>query len=97
MAQRRGPHIEVKATLASAAAILALIGTTFGGVQVLDLRYVSSQQFQDYQWSAMKDQLRRLRRELSEADGADRDWLAQDLQELLDRFCKLYPDDRECA
>lgn len=69
-------------------------GTWVGGIQSvdwLDSRYARSQLVEDLVWSGMKREIRELRREV-EAGEAD----PEELDDLLDRFCRQYPEDREC-
>lgn len=77
----------------NAAAALAVVGTVGGGFFAIDETYVRRTDFDSFQWGVLKEQIRELRKEI-EARGDIDDVL--DLEELLDRFCRAFPDDREC-
>lgn len=74
-----------------ATASVGLIGAIYGGILGLDARYAQKGLVEDLVWSGMKREIRELRREV-EAGQADPD----ELEDLLDRFCRQYPEDREC-
>lgn len=83
--------------IATLAALVALVSASWGGVMALDARYVGKQQFEDFHWAMMKGQIRDLIKEIEKARGTE-EWgfLMEDLQNLLDRFCRDYPNDRAC-
>lgn len=85
--------------IAKVTAALTLIGSIAGGIYAADARYVLTSDYQDFQWSIMKEQLRELRKELRSWDdttGTVPHELERDYEELLDLFCRKYPQDREC-
>ena len=75
-------------------------GAWVGGIQVrdyLDERYAPMQVVDDLAWTTMKGEIRRLRQLIEDAESATvREQLEEDLQDTIDRFCKNYPEDREC-
>lgn len=81
----------MKAVIASVTALVAVMATAYGSIFALDARYAPVDLVEDLVWSGMKREIRELRREV-EAGQAD----PEELQELIDRFCRSYPDDREC-
>lgn len=72
----------------------SVAGGTVGAVQWADNRYVAQEKFADLLWSQLKGQLRELRKAL-EADPDNRD-IKDEIEAVLDRLCKQYPDDRDC-
>lgn len=86
----------MKAILASAAAIVALFGASFGAVQVADERYAPMSEFKDLHWSNLRAQIRELRDRIEKASGEEKEELELDLDDLLALFCRRYPDDRYC-
>lgn len=80
--------------IARITASLALVGAIATGIFTADTRYVHASEYQDFQWSIMKQQLRELRKELL-AD-PDNPGLREDYADLLDLFCRKYQEDREC-
>jgi hypothetical protein len=82
----------MKAAIVSVGALLAVMATAYGSIFALDARYAPVQLVEDLVWSGMKREIRELRRDVSEGRAAP-----EDLQELLDRFCRSYPNDRECV
>lgn len=56
-----------------------------------ETRYAPAAQVEDLVWSGMKREIRELRREVAEGVATQ-----EELDELLDRFCREFPDDREC-
>ena len=81
----------------------AVIGTpvSFGGaftaVQWLDGRYAPLSAVEDLAWSSMRSDIRALQQRIQEAQNPVlKAELERDLEELLARFCKSYPDDRLC-
>jgi hypothetical protein len=78
--------------LIQAAAVVAAIGTIGGGVLVAESRYAPRNLVEDLVWSGMKREIRELRRDVEEGRAEQ-----YELEELIDRFCRQYPDDRECG
>jgi hypothetical protein len=88
----------VKASIATVAVLIAVFGSAYGSVQWLDSRYAPLQAVQDLAWSNLKRELRDIREKIVEAQSdALRRRLELDLQDTLDRLCRSYPEDRECA
>lgn len=81
----------MKAALATVGALLAVMATAYGSIFALDARYAPLQLVEDLVWSGLKREIRELRRDV-EAGRATQ----EELDELLDRFCRSYPEDREC-
>lgn len=88
----------MKAALALVAALFAVMGGAYGSVWFLDGRYAPLAALDNLQWSQLKEDLRQLRDRIETAENPrlKRD-LELDLEDLLDRFCKEYPNDRECS
>jgi hypothetical protein len=88
-----------------AGAVLAIIGSVGGGyawidhkLNELDTKHVQVAEYQDFQWSVLKQQLRDLRQQIREWEmtGTVPHELQRDYEELLDLFCRRYKEDREC-
>lgn len=73
------------------AAIWTAIVATAGVMLYAFNNFVSASDFQDLQWSVQRDQIRELEKEKAEGEDVE-----EDLEELLDRFCRTFPDDRKC-
>ena len=73
------------------AATAAAIGAVWGGFLGIDARYAPRGLVEDLVWSGMKREIRELRRDVLEGRASK-----TELEELIDRFCREYPDDREC-
>lgn len=58
--------------------------------------FVPLSEYQDFQWAYLKSELRDLRDAAQDASEAGDDSLWNDYEELLDLFCRKYPEDREC-
>ena len=95
------------ATATKTVALIAAIGTPIGGgyafldakLSELDARKVEVSDYQDFQWSYMKGQIRQIRKEMrewEESTGAVPLELEMDLRDMLDLLCRKYPEDREC-
>lgn len=63
-------------------------------------RYVPLSEWQDFQWTQLKRELRQIEKDIAEAEFAGNEEYAEDLAEeyaeLLEFICRKYPDDREC-
>lgn len=89
-----------------AAAVVGLITSIGGGyawfdakLDEMDKKHVHVTDYQDFQWSMFKKQLRDLRADMEKErkeTGQVSPGLVIDYQELLDLFCRKYEDDREC-
>lgn len=77
--------------------VLTCIGLIGGGLAFQDTRHVMASEYQDFQWSVLKQQIRDLREDIENEGDPERveEW-ELDLEELLDLFCRKYADDREC-
>lgn len=58
--------------------------------------FVPMSEYQDFQWAYLKSELRELKQAAEEAEENGDTSLWKDYEELLDLFCRKYPDDREC-
>jgi hypothetical protein len=65
-----------------------------GAVSWLDARYAPVAAVADVQWTALKNEIRELRKAID--DDPDNRRLKEDLQDAIDRLCRAFPDDREC-
>jgi ribosomal protein S15P/S13E len=81
--------------LTAAGSLLVLTGGSFGVVQFADQRYAPAAALDDVQWSSLKGEIRAIRRHL-EDNPSDRRAM-DDLEDAIDRLCKAFPKDRECA
>ena len=92
---------------ATVALITAISGSVWVGVQELraieqraDARFVPLSEWQDFQWTQIRRDLRDIEREMAEAEDAELYELAERLEEeyedLLEFLCRKYPEDREC-
>lgn len=77
--------------LTAAGSMVGLTAASFGVVQLADERYAQAELVEDLVWSGMKREIRELRREVEAGEASP-----EDLRELIDKFCRAYPDDREC-
>ena len=95
--EARAARAAVKATLAVVAALVAVFGSAYGSIAWLDGRYAPLGVLDNLQWSQMKEDIRRLQDRIEVAQNPKlKHQLELDLQELMDRFCKAYPNDRAC-
>ena len=74
--------------------LVGLLSSSFATVWFLDARYAPMAAFEDVQWSALKSEIRQLRDKL-EQNPDDKDTV-EELQDVIDRLCRAFPDDREC-
>ena len=81
----------MNAVIATVGGVLVAVGTTYGGVMALDARYAQRQLVEDLAWSGLKRELRELRREVEAGQASQ-----EELDELIDRLCRAYPEDRDC-
>lgn len=58
--------------------------------------FVPLSEYQDFQWAYLKSELRELKQAAEEAEENGDTSLWRDYEELLDLFCRKYPEDREC-
>lgn len=65
-----------------------------------DAKYVPLSEWQDFQWSQIKRDIRQIEKEIADAEYNERfdlaDKLEEDLDNLIDFLCRRYPEDREC-
>lgn len=74
-------------------------GGWVGGVKAiefLDSRYAPLQAVEDLAYSQLKKDMRELRDRIEAASGQLKEDLEADLESLIDRLCRSYPEDREC-
>lgn len=94
---------------ATAVALITGIGSATAGVvytlenkgkeivAYVEERYVPVSEYKDFQWVFYKRELRELEAKIeNEENPVLRARLQDDYQAVLDRFCRSYPDDREC-
>lgn len=88
------------ATVALITAIGSLAWAGMNEFRALDEKYVPLSEWQDFQWTQVKRDLRDIEREIAEAEDAELYELVERLEEerddLLEFLCRKYPDDREC-
>ena len=84
----------------SAVAVVALVGGAYGFTHTLDTRYVPLSEWQDFQWSMLRKELREIEKDMAAAEFAGNaeyaEQLAEDYDELLELLCRKYPEDRDC-
>jgi len=89
--------MNMKALLGTLAALVVLFGGSFGAVEVADQRYAPMSEFQDLHWANLRAQIRELEDDIRNEASRDRHAeLKRDLEDLLDVFCRRYPEDRYC-
>lgn len=81
----------ISTILGAVGATVAAVGTVYGGVMALDARYAQKELVEDLAWSGLKREIRELRREVEAGEASQ-----EELDELIDRLCRAYPEDREC-
>jgi hypothetical protein len=97
----------IQTATASVALLSALGGTLWVGLAEFnniraeaDAKYVPLSEWQDFQWSQIKRDIRALEKEIAEAEfrGMDEyaDKLQDELDDLIEFLCRKYPDDRDC-
>ena len=98
----------MKADVVSTAAkvvgfIVLCSGALWAGMnelRALDQKYVPLSEWQDFQWSQIKRDIRAIEKEIAEAEFRGMDDYAEKLEEELDSLieflCRKYPEDREC-
>ena len=97
--------------ITTATATVALLGTLGGtiyaGINEIntvrkesDAKYVPLSDWQDFQWSQLRKELREIEKDIAEAefegDSRYAEKLAEEYEELLEFICRKYPEDRNC-
>lgn len=91
----------------SVALLSALGGLLWAGMSELraieqrsDEKYVPMSEWQDFQWSQLRRDLRDIEREIAEAEAEGLHELVERLEEeydqLVEFLCRKYPEDRDC-
>jgi hypothetical protein len=100
--------MDILNTATATVALLSALGGTlwvgFGELRAVEQRadekYVPLSEWQDFQWSQLKRDLRQIEKEIAqaEAEGLDsyEDKLQYEYDSLLEFLCRKYPEDREC-
>lgn len=97
----------VTTATAAVALVSALGGSLWVGMSELraveqraEAKFVPLSEWQDFQWTQLKRELRQIEKDIAEAEFAGNAEYAEDLadeyEELLEFICRKYPDDREC-
>lgn len=80
--------------------IAGALWTGMSELRALDQKYVPLSEWQDFQWSQLKRDIRQIEKEIAEAElrGMDdyADKLEEELESLVEFLCRKYPEDREC-
>ena len=83
--------------------VVLIAGALWAGMnelRALDQKYVPLSEWQDFQWTQLRRDLRDIEREIAEAEDAGLHELAERLEEehdqLMEFLCRKYPEDREC-
>ena len=80
--------------------IAGALWTGMNELRALDQKYVPLSEWQDFQWTQLKRELRQIEKDIAEAEFVGNVEYAEDLAdeyaELLEFICRKYPDDREC-
>lgn len=87
----------MKTVLVTLGSLFGVLTVAYGSINALDARYAPIGVVEDLAYSTLKKDLRDLRERISKAENADlkRD-LEADLEALVDRLCRSFPNDREC-
>ena len=92
--------VTASATVGLITAIGGVAWTGMNEFRALDDKYVPLSEWQDFQWTQIRRDLRDIEREIAEAEDAELYELAERLEEeyedLLEFLCRKYPEDREC-
>jgi hypothetical protein len=97
----------LQAGSATVALVAAIAGSLWVGMSELraiehraDAKFVPLSDWQDFQWSQLKRDIRQIEKEIAqaEADGLDgfADRLRDEYDNLVEFLCRKYPEDREC-
>ena len=93
---------------AAVALVAALGGSLWVGMTEMraiehraDAKFVPLSEWQDFQWTQLKRELREIEKDMAGAEFAGNFEYAEDLEEqyeeLLEFICRKYPDDRDCG
>jgi len=75
-----------------------MITSTVVAVAYMFSTFVTASDFQELSHTFLKREIRELKREIrEEEDEVIKEYLEEDLEELIDRLCRMVPDDRECT
>lgn len=93
-----------KELIGTATAVVLLVSSIGGGyawfdsrLDAMDAKHVQAAEYKDFQWSVMKEQINATRERMFKSGSAEeRAHWERELRDLLDMFCRKYPDDREC-
>ena len=67
------------------------------GIAYVFTNFVTVSDFNDLNHTFLKGEIREIRKELREEDDpVIREYLENDLEELIDKLCRMSPEDREC-
>ena len=97
----------VTTATAAVALVSALGGSLWVGMSELraveqraEAKFVPLSEWQDFQWTQLKRELRQIEKDMAEAEFAGNAEYAELLEErydeLLEFICRKYPADREC-
>ena len=93
----------IQMATATVGLIVTIGGVAWAGLnefRALDQKYVPLSEWQDFQWTQLKRELRQIGKDIAEAEFRGNEEYAEDLaeayEELLEFICRKYPDDREC-
>ena len=74
-----------------------MITSTVVAVAYMFTNFVSASDFNELNHTFIKSEIREIRKELrEETDPNIREYLEEDLEELIDYLCRVSPEDREC-
>lgn len=74
-----------------------MLTSTVVAVAYMFTTFVTTSDFDDLNFTILKREIRDIKREIREEhDPEIREYLKEDLDELIDKLCRLEPDDREC-
>ena len=97
--------------LQTGAAAVALVASLGGSLWVgmtemraiehrADAKFVPLSEWQDFQWTQLKRELRAIEKEIAQAEaqgyGDFADKLRDEYDNLLEFICRKYPEDRDC-
>lgn len=77
---------------------LGMITATAAAVVWMFTTFASAADVQDIQYTILKREIRELRKEIrTERSEVAKRFLQEDLQDAIDKLCRIVPEDRECA
>lgn len=74
-----------------------MLTSTVIAVAYMFTTFVTASDFEDLSHTVLKREIRDLKKEIREEQSPEvKEYLEDDLQELIDKLCRMSPEDREC-